>query len=289
MPLSDEFFQTKLPRGGIGRAAGTGGTNALLFPLNVSAGDISAPYAVIKFVNPHSDGLPIWGPSNVGVTVIRKISCTSVSGHGAPGYYAQFWYTQGDGNFNGANPYWGAHPYPISPPSGNTHEWEIAGSSLDYRDTNGGSPKSVVYGTTFVQAIKAERVDASNKKVRFYLDLPSTAASDIIDTGNQAYADGNPPSPLITIGDSPWYASFQHERFGGVLDAIKIFAVALSEADILSEAGDFSQVVTSSGLSSIWWGKNGFNSVDDLTCSYGTGRSFTRDDSSNVLALTSRL
>jgi hypothetical protein len=48
-------------------------------------------------------------------------------------------------------------------------------------------------------------------------------------------------------------------------------------------------MVTSAGQSGIWWGKNGFNSVNDLTCSYGTGRSFTRNDASNVITTTARL
>jgi hypothetical protein len=273
-----------------------GGAFALVFPQNLNGSDTTAPYSVIEFANPHSNGLPLWGASGGGVTVVRKIKVTSPS---QTGYYAQFWWSQGDGAFNGTNGYWGMHPYPATLPanSATTHIWEIAIAAQDYIDSVGSSPPnqanaiSVAYGTTFKQIMIVTRADANNKTLTFYPDATNTASPNFVQITVivNNYGETAPPSPKVTIGDSPWFALFQHEQFGGVLDAIKIITPALSLADATSEANDFSRMVTSAGQSGIWWGKNGFNSVNDLTCSYGTGRSFTRNDASNVITTTARL
>lgn len=73
-----------------------------------------------------------------------------------------------------------------------------------------------------------------------------------------------------------------------VANSIKIFSAVLSEADMLSESQNFNTVVTSAGQSAIWWGKNGFLDIDDLTCDYGTGRQFAWANA-NKGTLTDRL
>lgn len=270
-----------------------GGAYALQFPTNVSGSDTTAPYVAIKFANPHLNGLPIWGAGGAGVTVVRKIRPTQQTG-----YYAQFWWSN-DGSFlwNGGSSgsYWGMHPYPQSSSNaGTTHWWEIATSvGGDFTDTRSGVglKKTVVQDTTYLQGMRVTRTDANNKTLVFYTSLPSVANADVIEyiETSASYGETNPPSPAVTIGDSPWYASFQHERFGGVLDAIKIFNAVLTEADMLSEADDFSALKTAAGSSAIWWGKNGFANIDDLTCSYGTGRSFVWADPANKATLVARL
>ena len=67
-----------------------------------------------------------------------------------------------------------------------------------------------------------------------------------------AYGEINPPSPALTFGDSPWYASFQHERLSGVLRGIKIFNKVLSESDMLAEAAA-DTLVTNEGQANIWY------------------------------------
>lgn len=276
MPLT---YSWSLPKG---NAVFTNSTlSALVFPSNISGGDTSAPYVAIQLLNPQSDGLPIWGPGNAGVTVIRRIKTVQQTG-----YYAQFWWSN-DGflwDSGSPNTYYGFHPYPDSSTNqGTTHSWEIASDfGGDFGTTRGGSSKTVVKDEWFLQALRVVKNGDATKLLTFYTSLPSTANADVIDASLSAgYGETNPPSPRVTIGDSPWYAGFQHERASCYHGQIKIIAKALSEADILSEAANMTSLVTTDGISNIWWGKKGFASVDDLTCDYGTGRSFVWADTSN--------
>lgn len=259
---------------------------ALQFPTNVSGADTAASYVAIKFVNPQSNGLPIWGASNGGITVVRKIKVAQQTG-----YHAMFWWSN-DGAFlwNAGAPgsYWGMHPYPQNAANtGTTHWWEIAtGGGDDF-----GPVVTVTKDINYLQGMTVTRAGASDKTLKFYFNLPNTNSSNYINRNELAanFGESNPPSPAVTIGDSPWYASYQHERFGGTLDAIKIFTPALSEADMLSESADFSRIVTAAGATNIWWGKNGFLNIDDLTCNYGTARAFVWADTSNKGTLVARL
>ena len=73
----------------------------------------------------------------------------------------------------------------------------------------------------------------------------------------------------------------------GELDALKIVAKGLSEADTVSEAGDMSTMVTTDGGNYVWYSKNGFDSVDDLTCPY-TSRTPVWADTGNKATLGDR-
>ena len=279
-------------KGEIETQAAGGGAYALEFPSNISGTDTSAPFVALQFSNPQSDGLPIWGDANNGVTVVWKVKMAQQTG-----YYAMFWWSRGDGSFVGTDGYWGFHPYPSTGnTSGTTHYWEVAsdgGDFLDYlgRGLGTATPKTVVKGTTFTQGIRVTRGGASSKTLKSYNELPSVANADVVEVTitTASYGETSPTTPKITIGDSPWYASYQHERFSGVLDSIKIFNNVLSEADMLDEAADFSQIVTAAGASSIWWGKNGFDTIDSLTCDFGTSRTFVWADTSNKGTLVARL
>jgi hypothetical protein len=263
---------------------------ALQFPSNVSGSDTAAPYVAIEYANPQSNGLPIWGASNAGVTVIRKLMP-----HQQTGYYAQFWWSQGNGSIDLSGGYWGMHPYPSNGSnSGTTHVWEIATAGGDFFNSAGsttpGDGETVTQDATRLQAMTVTRAGASSKTLRFYRNLPNVTSADYIQrvetTSN--YGETDPPSPKVIIGDSPWFASYQHERASCTLDAIKIFSTALSEADMLLESASFSTLVTPAGQAAIWWGKNGFRSLDDLVCDFGTGRSFVWANA-NKGTLVSRL
>lgn len=282
-------------RGGTVGGGGGGGAFALQFPQNVTGADTTAPYAAIEFANPHNNGLPLWGTANNGITIVRKLLITSPS---QQGYYQNIWYSQGDGNFSTANGYWGFHPYPTTGTNqGTSHIWEAAIGGFDYVDrfgndaaTTQANATALGYGNVYKQIMFISRIDANNKRLIFYHDATNTtnATVDVTFTAT-GYGESAPPSPLIYIGDSKWFAGFQHERFGGTLDSIKIMNGILSLADATSEVNDFSSMKTTAGSTGIWWGKNGFNSVNDLTCNYGTGRSWTRVDASNLITTVARL
>lgn len=250
---------------------------ALQFPSNLTGSDTSEPYVALEFADPHLDGLPIWGVAGGGVSVVRKLKSAQQTG-----YYAQFWWCQGDGaTFDPSAGYWGAHPYPTTRDNtGTDHVWELAIAGGDFFSAAGstdvGQGVAVTKGITVTQGITVTRQNANQKTLRFYHDLPSVDAADYIERveTTAGYGETNPPSPKVIFGDSPWYTHYQHERASCILDAIKIFTPALSEADLLSEAADFSQVVTAAGQAAIWWGKNGFADIDDLTCDFGTARAF---------------
>lgn len=248
---------------------------ALLFPSKTTSP--TDAFVALQFLNPHSNGLPIWGPSNAGVTVIWEYTPVQQDG-----YYVTFWWSN-NGSFlwdgGSSNSYWGCHPYPNPPGKGSTaHCWEVGGMAPggDFTTTLGGSTLTVVKGVRYTQAVRITRNGDSTKMARFYIDLPSTANSNVIfaNPSNASFGESNPPSPAFTFGDSPWWEGFGHERMSGELGRVKIIAKVLSEADVLSEAASMSSLATSDGQSNIWWGKKGFATVDDLTCDYGTGRSF---------------
>jgi hypothetical protein len=299
MGVSDELFTRRRVGASIATAKqAVSGSSALVIPTNISGSDQGEPYSVIEFADPQNNGLPFWGLNNGGYTVIRKIRVSQQTG-----YYAQWWYSRGDGDLDPATDFFvGAHPYPTTGTNaGTTHYWEIAVAGRDIIDADGndfggGNPTTVTKDITYVQALTVTRQSASQKTIKFYFNLPNVDAANYVRhvETTAGYGESAIPTPKITIGDSPWFADTtpvvrQHERFGGVLDAQKVFTPALSESDSLMEASNFGFLMTSAGQAQIWWGKDGFNSIDDLTCAFGTGRSFVRNDSSNLITTTTRL
>lgn len=263
------------------RTAG-GVLSALLMPSNVNGNENNLPYSVLEFNRPDLDGLPMWGPSGQGVTIIQRVKYLQ-----APGYKASRWMTRSDGNFDGVC--WGAHPYPVG--GGNTtttHQKEVGAGGNDHLTTRAGGSFSLTVGQWYVEGIRVNRVSSSQKFVSFYCNLPSLANADVIDSGDLfSIGEGTISSLKFIMGDSPWYANFQNERHGGYYAETKIIAKLMSEADMVTEAGDMSRLVTPDAQSWIWWGKRGFRTVDDLTCDFGTGRSLVRNDASNLITLGS--
>lgn len=280
-------------KGQIQKQSNVGGSNSLSFPSNVTGSDTAAPFVALQFLNPQSDGLPIWGTgsgaSRLGVTYIWRYRPRQQTG-----YYVNFWWSN-NGSFlwdgGGSNTYYGGHPYPQSANNtGTTHYWEIAGgdSGSDMILTLAGTPRTVVQDVWYTQALRVIVNGDGSKTLRYYLDLPNLANTDIIQKSVlSTWGETNPPSPALTWGDSPWYASFQHECLSGELDSLKICAKGLSEADTVSEAGDMSTMVTTDGGNYVWYSKNGFDSVDDLTCPY-TSRTPVWADTGNKATLGDR-
>lgn len=257
------------------------------FPSNVTGGDTSAPFVAFQYLNPDSNGLPFCGPSNAGVTYMWEVKPRQQTG-----YYATLWRSSADGVFRPSNAYMGGHPYPQSANnSGTTHWWEIAaaGGGDYFATVSGATNVTVVKDVTYTQALQVIRNGNGSKTYRFYYQLPAVTTADIIEyTTSTGGSDSSETevAPAITFGDSPWYASYQHERLSGVLGRVKILAKAISQADIVSEANSMGSLVTSDGIATNWWSKKGFTSVDDLTDDYGTGRAFSWANANKATLVT---
>lgn len=251
---------------------------AIEFPSN---GDTPSAFVAMQFANPHGNGLPIWGPDNAGVTYIWRVRPVQHTGY----YTTFFWANNGTFLWDSGSPntYYGCHPYPDGGASGTTHYWEISIEGGDTTTTRDTTNEAVVKDQWYTQACRVIH-NGGTKTLIYYFDLPSTANAKVIEhTTAAGYGNSNPPSPALTFGDAPW--NYPNERLSGQLGQVKIIAKALSEADMLDEAADMSQLVTTDGQNAIWWGKKGFADIDDLTCDYGTERSFAWADGSNKAAL----
>ncbi len=202
-----------------------------------------------KFDHPESNGLPIYGPSNAGVTYIWRAYPRQ-----QPSYYTAFFWGNDDGRGDittflwapggAADSYYGAHPYPQSPPNGNTHFWEISVEQNDY--VNG----VVVYDRWYTQALRVWSDANGSKHHEFYWDLPNTDANHRVTRVSPAdWGNTNPPAPALTWGDAPWNPG--NEVWNGILRGIQIYSTNLSLADIQSEAT--TPLSTSAGASNIWY------------------------------------
>lgn len=197
------------------------------------------------------------------------------------GYYVTLWWSNTP-SFQNANQYVGGHLYPKSAiNSGTTHRYEIAApDGGDYFDTRSGLANSpdAEHGVWLKQALRVVRNVDGTHTYTFFRKIGSGSNNDILEktpTGGSATAADTPPTtPHLTIGDSPWFASYQHERLSGELGELIICAAARSDAEIASQAADY-QTLTSPFQSAIWFHKPGWRSVDDMTCEAGTGRSLS--------------
>jgi hypothetical protein len=249
-------------------AAG-GAVTGLDFPSN---GDSpSSAFVAFQFLNPHQNGLPMWGANNAGVTYIWKYRPRQQAG-----YYVTFWWSNnGTFEWEGGKPdsYYGAHPYPKGGGAGTTsHLWEIGG--MDYGADNvttmNGANKLVTKDRWYTQALRITSNANGTRTARFYIDLPSTAAGDVIEVTSPSYFGVTvPPKPALTFGDSPWYANYQHERLSGVLRGIKIFNKVLSEGDTLAEAAS-DALATGEGNANVWY-MNVNPTPDDIRDKSGRG------------------
>jgi hypothetical protein len=200
-----------------------------------------------KFVNPHLDGLPIYGPNGTGVTYIWRAYPRQ-----QPGYYTAFFWGNDDGqgtqntfvwNSGVADTYYGAHPYPDWSRPG-SHFWEVSAQGLDV--LNG----PVVYDRWYTQALRVWADTNGQKRHEFYWDLPNTDPSHMVEyTAPSNYGNVNPPSPALTWGDAPWAPG--DEVWNGVLSGIQIYSGLLSVNEVQSEA--MAPLSTSAGASKIWY------------------------------------
>lgn len=266
---------------------------ALSFADNLAIGgaDQVAPFVAIQYANPHLNGLPIWGAGGGGISVVARIRVRN-----SIGYRSLLIWSRGDGGFLGSDGYWIWTAYPQSQTnSGTSWWWELAinaGDIIDWQGSGAGSgtPIPVTLNRPYDQGLTITRANANSKTLKSYVDLPNTGTNSYIQwtETSAGYGETAPTTPKLTMGDSPWYSIFQHERAGMDLDSIKIMTPAITESEMLAERSDMSRMVTPAGQSAIWWGKNGFSSIDDLTCSFGTGRTWAWADAANKGTLVAR-
>lgn len=277
---------------GIKNAGGYNNLGSLVFPSNVSGSDKAAPMVALKFTAPHNDSFPLWGNTSSGVSIFRRYYPVQQTG-----YYACFWYAD-DSSFEesklltGINyGYYGFHPYPQNASNtGTTHYWEIAtDNGGDFLNTDAGTPLTVQYDRWYRQALTVTRTNASSKTFKFYIDLDDVRAGTIITATvtTASYGENSPPQaqPQLTLGDSPWYGTYQHERASGRIGEHLIFSGITATQQQCIDQGALLLGANTSLLpalaSSIWLGKKGYSTVDDLTCNFSTGRSFSWIDGAN--------
>jgi hypothetical protein len=171
------------------------------------------------------------------------------------GYYTTFfWGNNGTFTWAGGNAdtYYGAHPYPTPAPNG-AGQWEISVYSNDYV-----TGSEVDWDRWYTQAFRAWRESASVTHHEFYYDLPDTSKVIKHTVSSSSWAQTDPPSPAIVIGQAPdngngqsWGGYDGWEEFNGVIRGIQIYSDVLSVSEILSEID--SPKSTTKGLASIWY------------------------------------
>ena len=225
----------------------------LIFPSNGDVPDTNADSVRFRWVNPHSNGLPIYGPSGAGVTYLWRYKPIQQTG-----YYTTFFWGNDDGAGTvadtflwqggpggAANTYYGFHPYPPGGSSGTTHQWEISVEQNDF--LNG----DVVKEVWFKQAAVCWGAAGIAKQHEFYWDLPNVDAGHKVTrtTASATWGDTNPPSPYLTFGDAPWQPG--KECLSGILRGLQIYNTKLTEQEILDEMA--SPLSTATGVASIWY------------------------------------
>jgi hypothetical protein len=169
------------------------------------------------------------------------------------GYYTAFFWGNDDGrgdlrtflwtDGNDADTYYGAHPYPNPPPSGTSHDWEIAIMRDD--PVNG----AVEYDRWHTQAFRAWE-DWRGKHHEFYWSLPRIDSRHRVTvTAGHEYGNRTPPAPALTWGDAPWNPG--REVWCGVLRGFQIYAANLSVPEVLREMRV--PLSTRTGAASIWY------------------------------------
>lgn len=138
-----------------------------------------------------------------------------------------------------ANSYYGCHPYPIPEDAGDG-KWEISVDAGDLTTRDDGSAPYVVNNQWYSQAVIATNMGGSNRRIKFYIALPSVATVNTL-TYNSSNGYTTPPTPAIMIGQAPdngsgqsWGGYSGWEEQNAIIRGIQIYASALTEAQVLA-------------------------------------------------------
>lgn len=153
-------------------------------------------------------------------------------------YYTTFFWGN-DGTFiwdgGSGNTYYGAHPYPIPAPGG-PGQWEISVYSNDYV-----TGEEVDWDRWYTQVFRAWRQSSSTTHHEFYWDWPNTSRVITRTIVDPEWANQNPPTPAIVMGQAPnlngasWGGYPGWEEFNGVIRGIQFYSGLLSLTDIQAE------------------------------------------------------
>ena len=133
------------------------------------------------------------------------------------------------------NTYYGAHPYPNTPPNGTSSNWEI---SVYSGDTQGAA---VGYNQWYTQAFRAWRASSSVCNHEYYYDLDLWVSSGgtqgrvTAQVSDAGWADTNPPIPRITMGQAAWLDVPSNEECNARIRSIQFFDQLLSVQDCIDE------------------------------------------------------
>lgn len=199
----------------------------------------------------------IWGSNGSGSTMFRFIDANLQPFYPATyirkvkhvqqsGYYTQFfWGWKNGGDFT-ASGFYGSHPYPKTPPDGNTHYWEVSEGGTDFTTDDNSHDTTVAYDTWKTQVTRVYAV-GNTLKVEYYWDWD--AGTDRIITGSKDdYL--TPASPAaLTVGDAPWNPNA--EMLSGTIRGFQFYQDDLSLSDIASEIA--SPLSTAAGIAGIWY------------------------------------
>jgi hypothetical protein len=266
-------------------SAGTG----IEFPAN--GNPVGNVYA-FKFVDTASNGLPMWGTADGGVTIAWEIYPNDPGGQYA--YWVTFFMDENDGCFGdlggpctgvGRHFYYGAHPYPWEDTGGNgtfggnspTHAWEISTGVANpgdlLRDTPGGSVTEidvVAYDQWYSQALVVEK-SGTTITMTFYKNLPSTSDNDVtVYEGTQNFSTFSmPATPDLYFADAPWAANIgNHETMNGIFRNLKIWDGTKTESYLTSNANEDTQLLKT-GDSELWY-HNPNPTPDDISDKSGS-------------------
>jgi len=193
-----------------------------------------------------------------------------------PRYWTMFfWGNNGTFAWDAGQPntYYGAHPYPFDGADQATGQnWELSTFSNDFSFVTPNAGAEVdPWDTWYTQVFRAWRESASITHHEFYWDWPDEAKliEHTIDLAQ--WADTNPPSPAIVVGQAPnngldqsWggYAGF--EEYEGILRGFQFYNSLLTPGQVASELATPGSVVTP-------WYLNLNPTVADVTDKSGSG------------------
>lgn len=222
---------------------------------------------------------PIYGSVD-GVTYLFKVYPREITRHasvaGDRHWTTFFWgnsddddtppstFTWDSGAFI-ANTYYGAHPYPTTPPNATTSKWEISVGSVDPLGAD------VTYDRWYTQAFRAWRQSSSITNHEFYYDLDLWTSSGGTQgmmshqVNHAEWADTNPPIPRITMGQAAWLDLPSNEEANMRIRSIQFFDKLLTVQQCIDEHA----TPGSSGITA--WYKNINPTASDVTDKSGSG------------------
>lgn len=160
-----------------------------------------------------------------------------------PRYYTTFFWGN-NGVFawdtGNANTYYGGHPYPV-PTNLDPGQWEISVESNDFV-----TGSEVVWDRWYTQVFRAWRESASLTHHEFYWDYDDWVANGTSvlthDVNDAGWADANPPSPALMIGQAPnngsgqsWGGYAGYEEFKGIIRGMQFYDAQLSMSQVAQE------------------------------------------------------